>query len=260
MPTVQDIIRHVEELSGHELNKDEGVWHGNADTEVTGATVAWTAAPEAIRGAAESGHELLIVHESLYYPYNVQILPNPRKGWEDWPVNKGRRERLEQCQLTCLRIHGSADEICIFDTFAELLGLGEPVAAQRLAKVFEIPECRVAELTQHVKERIGMHAVRVAGDPDTRVHRVGLPWGGLGLDSNVGYQQKLVAQGCDVFIAGEADNMGFRFAVESGIPMIETSHELSENPGLRVFTDMLAKAFSDVKFVFHELPCVWRME
>ena len=46
---------------------------------------------------------------------------------------------------------------------------------------------------------------------------VGLPWGGLGLFVNVGYQQALVARDCDVFIAGESDNLGFRFAVESGV-------------------------------------------
>ena len=58
------------------------------------------------------------------------------------------------------------------------------------------------------------------------VSRIGLPWGGLGLFVNVGYQQALVEQGCDLFIAGESDNYGFRFAQECGIPMIETSHEI----------------------------------
>ncbi|NOY75007.1 MAG: hypothetical protein GXP32_04360 [Kiritimatiellaeota bacterium] len=58
--------------------------------------------------------------------------------------------------------------------------------------------------------------------------RVGLPWGGLGLFVNVAYQQFLFEHGCDVFIAGESDNMGFRFAEECGIPMIETSHEVNK--------------------------------
>ena len=84
-----------------------------------------------------------------------------------------------------------------------------------------------------------MPALRVsaARGMDQVVHRVGLPWGGLGLFVNVGYQQRLIEQGCDVFIAGESDNYGFRFAAECGIPMIETSHELSENDGLQRFVD-----------------------
>ena len=104
-----------------------------------------------------------------------------------------------------------------------------------------------------------MANVRVAHlpDPDAKVSRVGLPWGGLGLFINVGYQQRLVVQDCDVFIAGEADNYGFRFAVECGIPMIETSHEISENPGLSHFTRMLSEQFPSVEFSFYENSCVW---
>ena len=51
---------------------------------------------------------------------------------------------------------------------------------------------------------------------------------------------------------------GFRFAAECGIPMIETSHELSENPGLRRFTAMLMDAFPGVEFRFYENECIWR--
>ena len=64
----------------------------------------------------------------------------------------------------------------------------------------------------------------------------------------------------DVFIAGESDSYGFRFSQECGIPMIETSHEVSENPGLRRFTDMLAKAFPELGCHFFENPCVWEVE
>jgi hypothetical protein len=57
--------------------------------------------------------------------------------------------------------------------------------------------------------------------------------------------------------AGETDNYGFRFAVESGIPLIETSHELSENPGIRRFTSLLAANFPEVAFAFYENQCTW---
>jgi putative NIF3 family GTP cyclohydrolase 1 type 2 len=62
-----------------------------------------------------------------------------------------------------------------------------------------------------------------------------------------------------VFIAGESDNYGFRFAEECGIPMIETSHEISENPGLRRFSGMLAKAFPQVEIRFYQNECVWQI-
>jgi putative NIF3 family GTP cyclohydrolase 1 type 2 len=258
---VLDIVRHVEKLAGHKLNKDEGVHHGDVNGSVSGVTVSWMATPEAIREAGRKGHQLLLVHESLYYPYDVVIASSPPPNWMSWGVNRQRRELLEEHDLTCLRVHGSADEICIFDAFAELLGLGKPVKAQRLAKIFEIEECPLDEFVQKVKERAGMSAVRVsdAGDSKRLVKRVGLPWGGLGLFVNVDYQQALMELGCDVMVAGETDNYGFRFAAECGIPMIETSHEISETPGLRRFTAMLTEAFPDVTFHFHENECVWKM-
>lgn len=262
MTNISDIIQHVETLTGHELNVDEGVQHGDTDRELEGVSVSWMATPDAIEAAGKCGHELLIVHESLYYPYDVVLSTNPPPDWKEWRVNRQRRSLLEQYNLSLLRIHGSADEICIFDTFAKMLELGEAVFADGLVKVYEIPACPLHVLVQRVKERVGIPLLRVAdaGDMNQTVSRIGLPWGGMGLFVNVGYQQHLVAQGCDVFIAGESDNYGFRFAVESGIPMIETSHELSENPGLRRFTLMLREAFPDVEFSFYENECVWEVK
>jgi len=261
MTRPSDIIDFVEARTGHALNSDEGVQHGDGERCVRGATVAWMATPDAIEGAGAAGHELLIAHESLYYPYDVLRAADAPADWKQWKVNRQRRSLLEQHDLALVRLHGSVDEICIFDTFAELLGLGEAVFADGLVKVYEIAACPLHELVGKVKERVGMPGVRVsdAGDMNRTVRRVGLPWGGVGLSLNVGYQQALVAQDCDVFIAGESDNYGFRFAAECEIPMIETSHEVSESPGLDRFTAMLARSFPGVEFRFHEDECIWRM-
>jgi len=277
--TISDMIRYVESIAGHKLNQDEGVQCGAGDRPLTGVTVAWMATPEAIEAAHANRHQLLLVHESLYYPYDVVTSPNPPPDWESWRVNRQRRELLERHGLSCLRIHGSADEICILDAFAVTLGLDKPVVSQdpagvsdtqasagklplNLTKVYGIAPRPLAEFVQDVKRRVGMSAVRVAGNWEAArmVTRVGVPWGGMGLFVNVGYQQQLLELGCDVLVAGESDNYGFRFAVESGIPMIETSHELSENPGLRQFTGMLAHAFPKVEFRFFENTCIWRTE
>ena len=261
MTTISDLIAYVERLTEHPLNNDEWLFNGNRDRRINGVTACWMASPDAIRAAGEAGHELLIGHESLFFPYNAPKAPNLPKGWETWQTNRQRRELLEAYDTAFLRLHGSVDEICIFNDFADLLELGEPIVAEGFVKVFEIPPTPLADLVAHVKTCLAMPAVRVSITEGMNqiVHRVGLPWGGLGLFVNVGYQQSLIEQGCDVFIAGETDNYGFRFSQEVGIPMIETSHELSENPGLRRFTGMLQTTFPGVSFSFYENPCVWRV-
>ncbi len=257
--TAKDIISKIEKISGHSLNADEGVHYGVPDAAINGITVCWMATPQAIHSAGEAGHNLLICHESLYYPYDVVNSPDKPDGWENWQVNRQRKELLEKYDLSCLRIHGSADEISIFDTFAEDLGLGKASFEDGLVKVFDIPQCSLGDLIRRVKERLGMPYVRVStvSGLNRKVSRVGLPWGGLGLFVNVGYQQALIEQNCDVFIAGESDNYGFRFARECGIPTIETSHEISENNGLEKFTAILADEFPELKINFYKNKCAW---
>jgi putative NIF3 family GTP cyclohydrolase 1 type 2 len=260
--TVRDIIKQVETLAGHPLTREEGVHHGSENCEVGSVAVAWMATGEALESAGawgEGGADLFIGHESLYYPYDASVRDDNPDGWEGWRANARRREALERSGMTFLRLHTSMDEITILDDFAEVLGLGEPVVRDGNVRVHEIPECTYGELIEHVKARTGMDHVRVTF-PDRlgrKVRRVGLPWGGLGLFVNVAFQQRVLAHGVDVLIAGESDNYGFRFAAEWDVPMIETSHETSENPGIRRFADVLAGAFPGLKVRFHENTRVW---
>jgi putative NIF3 family GTP cyclohydrolase 1 type 2 len=141
MTRVSDVVLNIEKATGRALDGDEGVQHGAGTRELNGATVAWMATPDAIQAAGEAGQELLIVHESICYPYDVIFSKSPRTG--------GR--------------------------------------------------------------------------------------------------------------SGWSTVSGVRFAAECGIPMIETSHEVSENPGLRRLTGVLDEAFPDVQFAFYENECIWRM-
>jgi putative NIF3 family GTP cyclohydrolase 1 type 2 len=261
MTTTHDVIATIEQLSGHPLNRDEGVHHGCADRPVSRALVCWMATPDALAAAGEQHSDLVIAHESLYYPYDAAVRSDNPPGWQDWPTNRQRRELLERYDLVLLRAHGSADDICIFDDFAALLGLGAPISAEGLAKVYEITPRTLGALVQEVKARTGMPAVRVTSPRGMGqvLRRVALPWGGLGLFVNVGYQQQVIVQGCDVLIAGEADNYGFRFCAELGIPMIETGHEISENPGLEHFAQLLRTQRPELDVVFYACPPAWDM-
>lgn len=256
--TTSQLTKYVESLTGHPLNRDEGILYGDAKETVATAVVCWMATPDAIQFAGDAGADLLVCHEALFFPYPSQNAARP-EGWEMWPVNRARREALDRHHLTAMRIHGSADEICIFDDFAELFELGKPVYEERLVKVYELAPLKLSQLVKRVKRSTGMRHLRVSAgfSDEIIVHRIGLPWGGLGLFVNVTYQQSLIALECDVFIAGESDNYGIRFGQEAGIPLIETSHEISENPGLRHFTEILQERFPDTSFTFYENPCCW---
>lgn len=263
MPNAHDLIRHIETLVQHPLYRDEGVHHGDADRPVKKAVVCWMASADAIAFAGAAGADLLIAHEGLYYPYAAEV--NGREyapGWERWPTNVRRRELLERHDLTMMRAHTSADEICVFDAYAELLELGAPTIIRGpYTKAFDVEPQPLRAMIERVKRCLNMPLLRVSAPhgPEQIVRRIGLPWGGLGLFVNVAYQQALMDMDADCFIGGESDSYAFRFAADSGIPFIETGHELSENPGLRRFGELLGRRFPEIAFSFYACDSIWRI-
>ena len=145
------------------------------------------ASPDAIRAAGAAGHDLLIGHESLYFPYDVIVADNPPPGWREWQINRQRFDLLEKYQLSFLRLHGSVDKISIFDTSPNCWGWARRYYADGLVKVYEIPPCPLAELVERVKQSVGMPHLRVAalargrsrGEPSTGSGCPGAGWGCL---------------------------------------------------------------------------------
>ena len=262
MTTVVNIHDWLEAQAGHALHGDEGISFGDMNQPVTKAAVCWMPSPVNIRRAAAAGAELLIHHEALLYPYPSD-LKTPNSALH-WPTNRNRLTALVETRLVATRLHGTLDELYIYDSFAEQVGLtNAAVKGDNYAHVvFEIDPLPYADLIERVKQATGMPAVRATCvKPDRIVRRVGLPWGGLGLFVNVNYQQQLLelCSRIDVMIAGETDNYGFRFATELGIDMIETSHEVSEDRGLQEFAEALGAGFDSLETFYVDDPCVWQV-
>lgn len=262
MATPNDIIKFVEMSNGHPLNEDEYVTFGPKDIELSGVTVTWMATPDSIKAAADAGHNCIIHHETLTYPYPC-FATGDEQEYKNWPINIRRKNLLAKYGITTIRIHGSLDEICIYNVFAEQLCLKKPIADDGsdiyFHKIFASPVTTFGMLVEHVKRVTGMSTVRTTKHNfDHPVRRIGLPWGGMGLFVNIEYLQKLVDIGVDTLICGETDNYGLRFADEQGIAVIETSHEISENAGLEFFAEKLRSVLEiDVQYV--NTPCVWEM-
>lgn len=263
MEEKQEIInvRHVKKyifgLVG-QMNTDEGIHEGNPETLVKKIMVCWMADVDAIEYAANTGANLIITHESLFYPYDI-LVHGKVPEFLTWRTNQKRISLLCKNDISVIRAHGSLDKICIFDEFASVLQIGTPLISEPgQVNVFEITAAAYGEIINRVKSAMDMKILRVTkGNRDRLIKRIGLPWGGLGLFVNVDYMQRLVDHGCELFIAGETDNYGFRFAIDAGIDMIETSHETSENPGLKHFTDLLRKEFSRIPVEYYENKIPW---
>jgi putative NIF3 family GTP cyclohydrolase 1 type 2 len=249
---VRDIKTYLQGFYGT-LHLDEGLLYGQPNARVSKLMVCWMATVEALQYAIQNGVDTIIAHEALYYPKDALSAGNVPE-FMSWRINLNRVALLEQGQMALLRCHGTLDSYCVFDDFAALLGLGEPVVKEpNLVQVYDGAGKTFADYLSRVKSLFSLDHVRhTKTDPGRVIQRIGLPWGGLGLSNNARYMQSLVDQQCDLFIAGELDNYGIRFAVDSGIAMIETGHEISENPGLRHFAQTLAGVFKTLDVIFYE--------
>ncbi len=125
MIRAKDIVEYAESLCGHILNTDEGVQYGSLERPIKKVLICWMATASALEETGKTGSDLVIAHESLYYPYNAIIRKDNPLGWEKWQTNVQRTSLLMKYNLTFMRIHGTLDEICIFDDFAKKLRLGE---------------------------------------------------------------------------------------------------------------------------------------
>ena len=201
---------------------------------------------------------MVICHEEMHYPYASR--QTGLEKYLTWTVNRRRIRLLSVHDMTVYRAHGTLDDFCILDDFGELLGLGEPVVSEGFFRVYDIPAQTVTELVEEVKRRMGMEHLRVCGDRQRVVKRVGLPWGGLGLSVNVSFIEGLLQYHPDVLIAGESDEYAMFYCLDADVPLIETSHVASENYGLRHFAEHLAANFPGLKVVFHQCSVPWEMQ
>lgn len=254
---VHSLEKYLHGLKG-KLNADEGHLFGNGTIEIKGIQVSWMATVDAIENAHIVGANVMLVHESLFFPYPFMERSKP-KDYLTWVVNQKRLSLLSEYDISVIRFHGTLDEICIFDDFARTLGLLKPsIEEEGLVKLYDIEPVSIEEIIRRIKTSLKLDLVRVTPcDPKKKVQRIGLPWGGLGLFVNVEYQQRLLRHNPDLFIAGETDSYAMHFAIDAGVVMIETSHEVSENIGLKNFTDKLKETLKGIPVFFYENKKPW---
>lgn len=246
---VIDLESRLRGLKG-KFNPDEGIVFGDGGREISGAQVSWTASLEAIETAVKDGANLMLVHETLLLPYSERPT-----DYLSWPANRNRLKALSDGGVSVIRLHGTMDEICVFDCFAETLGLGEPsIEEPGYVKLYDIDPTGIEELAARVKKALGMEKVRMASpfNPPEEIRRIALPWGGMGLFVNASYQAALLKHGPDAFIAGETDSYAMHFAADSGVYLVETGHEISENPGIKKFAEMLSAEMPEIKINYFE--------
>jgi len=253
--SVDDVLEFAAALNPRgRLNGEEGVLFGDRDRRAEAVLVCWMPTVAAVRHAAAAGCGIIVSHEALTFH---DYFPNASSP-DPWTADRARLELLAAHGATVIRAHSTIDPTHVTPAFVKAVGLTPPAVAGPVWSVHDEPPISVHDLARRAAAGLGMDEVRVTGDPDRVVTRVGAIVGGVSQDRHLNvWEERLMGRGVEAVIGGETNDFAQRFAVDSGIAFIETCHSASEEPGLRVFAQDLAAALGGVEVVFHEEVVPW---
>jgi len=249
--TCADLLSPMEEEigCGYMLWPDGGFYNGSVKTRLEGVLMTWMADVPSLAQAARIGYNVVVCHEPLFFaekheqpPYRW-LTPDPGVATPPWHPDRRKRELIAEHDLTILQCHYGLDRFSHFRATNEAFGLAMPHYDHGWESVFELPQAvTVGALATRLKRRLKIKGtVRVVGDVRRRVRRVMNLWGGLGLKANLYWVRQGIEHGAEVGICGEMEEAFMHFASDAGLALIETSHQLSEEMGLRYYADHIRR-------------------
>jgi len=162
-----------------------------------------------------------------------------------------RKKILEENQMTVYMTHknwDAAPEWGMCDSFPKFLGFEKEIARGRFTRVHQIHTVKLKELAEMIKEKMNLPVIRVAGNMERKVSKIGTACGGLG--QIFGIPEELHRLGAEVVVFGEVLDYTVRSCLEHNMAAIETSHILSENTGVENLSIKLKEKFPEIKILF----------
>jgi len=215
------------------------------DRECTGVGVTWMATYKMLEEAYRRRLNLVITHEPTFFD-----------RWDDLETaahTRAVRNKMDLLRRTNIAIYRCSDawdtfpNLGIYDSWAEQLGIGEPIETEpgnrpRL-RVYGV-EGNLRDLSKMVKERMGS-LIRYVGKWDHEVTRLGImPGSAGGMETLMRY----IDMGIDAFITGEAvEWQTLRFAEEEGVGVIICGHMESEASGLQNLVHYIKGQFRELR-------------
>jgi hypothetical protein len=173
---------------------------GDPNTTVTGIATTMMATFDVLKRAAAEHANLIITHEPTFYTHEDKT---------DWfaqandPVWKEKEDFIAQKHLVVWRFH---DHWHSMKPDGILLGMTRALGWQPYVKphippnLFVMPQTSLRSLAKSVEDKIGVKVLRVVGNPDLRVTKVGLLPGAAGTQMQI---QMLRRDDVEVLVIGE---------------------------------------------------------
>jgi putative NIF3 family GTP cyclohydrolase 1 type 2 len=174
---------------------------GDPDTPVTGIAVTMMATLDVLQRAAAAGDNLIITHEPTFFDHLDKAEQLPEK--DNDAVLAAKRLFISQHNLVIWRFHDHWHERTPDGIEAGMVhALGwEKFQDAHNQYLFDIPETPLEKLASDIKRELGIHIVRVVGDPALRVTKVAMAPGAAGFSNHA---KALEMPGVQTLVIGEA--------------------------------------------------------
>lgn len=240
---------------------------GDPNQKVQGIVTTFMATIDVINEAIRLGSNLIITHEPTWYN---------GKDYKKWLsgdiVFEKKKKLIEDHNLVIWRFHDymhHADEDLIYKGIERLFGWekyklkGVPQSDNPLEQadvIYEIPEVKVKDILDELKEKLKIPTIRYIGSLDAPVKRIGLLLGGssLGLGNETNPIQLIQKQKLDMVICGDIIEWTIppyvRDAQMQGlnISMLVIGHNRSEEEGMKYVVSWIKSFISEVPVTFIE--------
>lgn len=248
MTKVKDIVSYLDSkyapalASSFDIGKI-GLQFGSYEAVVTKALITLDGSSEVVKEALDNGAQMLICHHP--FMFNSLLSLN-----YDSPMGQ-KMLNVMQNKLNIFAMHTNFDVSCegMNDILANILGLTkvhaekEEIDSESFLRVGYVNPVPLQDFAKHVKVCFNEPMVRVVGDMNKTIKKVGIV-GGAGSSELF----KAIRQGCDVLVTGEIRHNNAIDALDYNIAIVEVSHSV-ERLFKQFVKDDLQIAFPEVEFI-----------
>ena len=229
----------------------DSVKAGNAEKELKKVAVTMMATIDTVRAAQKWGADMLIVHEPTYYEHMENFI--------DAPVVREKHKLIDDSGLVVYRYHDNMHyraEDLITRGMLHSLGLsGKAERTPYFASYIFVADEPVSslELARRMERELGIKHVRIAGNRDARVTRIGACFGTPG-----GVFELLTSDDVDMILTGEACEWKLceyaRDAAALGMnkSMIVMGHIGSERDGMKMLAESMKEKYEAFETKYFE--------
>jgi putative NIF3 family GTP cyclohydrolase 1 type 2 len=253
--TAREVIARIQRQVGVPWQSDtvDAFKAGDPDVPVTGVAVTMMATLDVLQRAAAAGDNLIITHEPTFFDHLDRADQLPEK--DNDPVLAEKRLFISKNRLVIWRFHDhwhARNPDGIEAGMVHALGW-EKFQDAHNQYLFEIPETPLEKLASEIKLQLGIHVVRVVGDPGLRVTKVAMAPGAAGLTKHA---KALEMTGVQALVIGEAQEWETVEYVADAVSegkqksLIILSHIPSEQAGMEECTRWLKTFMAELPIEF----------